>query len=154
MPIDTLRLLHRFAGAVALAILLVFQASTIVAETSLSHASVILVKDMIVLGLIPRILCMATAGITGNLIARKPLAGLPRTKANRMKIVAVNGLVILIPAALWLDRAANANAFGTSFYAVQAVEIVAGLLNATLLVLNMRDGLTMTRKKRLRAKQA
>lgn len=153
-PSPTARLLHRYAGAFALAILFVFQTSTLIGETLLSHAGLVVVKDAIVWGLAPLIACLATAGITGNAIARKPLAGLVQKKANRMKLAAANGLIILVPAALWLDRAVNLGDMGAGFYVVQALEIAAGLVNVTLLGLNMRDGLLMTRKKRAMAKAA
>lgn len=35
---------------------------------------------------------------------------------------------------------ANAGRFDRAFYALQGVELVAGAINITLLVLNMRDG--------------
>jgi hypothetical protein len=53
-----------------------------------------------------------------------------------------------IPAAFFLASKARGAEFDTSFYAVQALELVAGAANITLLGLNMRDGLRM--KGRLR----
>ena len=151
---DAFRLVHRAAGACALAILVLFQTSTLVSEIALSHEAVLAVKRMIVWGLIPLVLCLAATGASGNLMARKPLAGLVRTKMSRMKVAAANGLLILIPSALYLHAKAQAGDFDAVFYAVQALEIAAGLVNVTMLALNMRDGLTMTRKKRARAAQA
>jgi len=63
-----------------------------------------------------------------------------------MPIVTANGVVVLIPSALFLAWKASAGAFDTMFYAVQAVELIAGAANFTLLALNMRDGLRMTRR--------
>jgi hypothetical protein len=150
---DALRLAHRAAGALALVTLALFQISTAVSETALSHDSVVAVKRMIVWGLLPLILCLAATGASGATIARKPFAGLVRVKLRRMKIAAANGLLILAPAALYLYTKATAGEFDMTFYAVQGLEIVAGLLNVTMLSLNMRDGLMMTRKKRRRAAQ-
>ncbi|MDF1486565.1 hypothetical protein PY257_15490, partial [Ramlibacter sp. H39-3-26] len=59
---------------------------------------------------------------------------------------------ILIPSALYLASKARAGEFDSVFYAVQALELVAGAVNITLLGLNMRDGLRM--KGRLRRPQA
>ena len=42
-----------------------------------------------------------------------------------------------------LNRWAAAANFGTGFYALQALELLAGAVNLTLLGLNLRDGLRM-----------
>ncbi|MGA7427322.1 MAG: hypothetical protein WBX07_12095, partial [Rhodoplanes sp.] len=59
------------------------------------------------------------------------------------------GILVLIPAALFLASKASAAEFDTSFYAVQALELAAGATNITLLALN---GLKM--KGRLRSRLA
>jgi hypothetical protein len=68
------------------------------------------------------------------------IAGEPR---NRLRAFGRNGILVLIPSALFLASKARAGEFDTSFYAVQALELVAGATNITLLGLNMRDGLKM-----------
>ncbi|WP_227493507.1 hypothetical protein [Paracoccus kondratievae] len=65
-----------------------------------------------------------------------------------MPIIVVNGLLLLIPAALFLAFKAKADEFDAYFYIVQAIELIAGAVNITLLGLNLRDGLMM--KGRLR----
>ena len=60
-----------------------------------------------------------------------------------MPFIAANGILVLIPAALFLASKAKAGEFDTAFYAVQALELLAGPVNITLLSLNMRDGLKM-----------
>jgi hypothetical protein len=61
-----------------------------------------------------------------------------------MPVIAGNGLLILVPAALVLDRWAAAGAFDARFYVVQALELVAGGTNLTLRELNMLDGLRLS----------
>jgi hypothetical protein len=56
---------------------------------------------------------------------------------------------VLVPCAIILDRWAAAGAFDASFYAVQAIELVAGAVNLTLMGLNVRDGLRMTGRLRV-----
>lgn len=63
-----------------------------------------------------------------------------------MPIIAANGLVVLIPAALYLATLASHHELGTVFYSVQAIELVAGAVNLTLMSLNIRDGLYLTRR--------
>ena len=50
-----------------------------------------------------------------------------------MPILAANGILILIPAAVFLSFKAQSGAFDTIFYAVQAVELIAGAANIVLL---------------------
>lgn len=61
-----------------------------------------------------------------------------------MPFIAANGLLILVPSALFLASKASAGTTDASFYAVQAVELTAGAVNLVLLGLNLRDGLKMT----------
>nr|WP_272209936.1 hypothetical protein [Marinicella sp. W31]MDC2875782.1 hypothetical protein [Marinicella sp. W31] len=65
-----------------------------------------------------------------------------------MPIIAINGIVVLIPCALFLSAKAEAGEFDTLFYAVQAVELVSGAVNIALMGMNMHDGLRMTAKRR------
>jgi hypothetical protein len=68
-----------------------------------------------------------------------------------MPVIAGNGLLILVPAALVLDRWAAAGAFDARFYVVQAVELLAGGTNLTLMGLDMRDGLRLSGRFRPRS---
>ena len=60
------------------------------------------------------------------------------------------GLLVLVPCALVLNRWAAAGAFDAMFYAVQALELVAGAVNLTLMGLNIRDGLRISGRLRRR----
>lgn len=61
-----------------------------------------------------------------------------------MPIIAANGIMILIPSALFLSYRATSGAFDAMFYAVQALELLAGAVNLTLIAMNMRDGLKLS----------
>ena len=69
-----------------------------------------------------------------------------RAKKKRMPIIALNGLLILLPSAWFLAGKSAAGEFDTVFYAVQVLELVAGAANIMMMGLNIRDGLTMTGK--------
>ena len=60
-----------------------------------------------------------------------------------MPWIAGNGVLVLIPSALFLAWKAGQGQLDVAFYAVQAVELTAGAVNVTLLSRNMRDGLRM-----------
>ncbi|WP_420224402.1 hypothetical protein [Pigmentiphaga litoralis] len=64
-----------------------------------------------------------------------------------MKLIAANGLLILLPSAFFLAARANSGQFGTDFYAVQTIELVAGAANIVLMSLNVRDGLRLRGEK-------
>ncbi|MEP2120729.1 MAG: hypothetical protein ABJI81_20905, partial [Bauldia litoralis] len=69
---------------------------------------------------------------------------------KRMIAVAANGILILLPSAFFLAARAASDTFDTAFYAIQAIELVAGAVNITLLGLNMHDGFAMTRRRKAR----
>jgi hypothetical protein len=60
-----------------------------------------------------------------------------------MPFIAGNGLLILLPAALLLERWAAAGNLGGMFYAVQALELLAGATNLLLIGLSIRDGVRL-----------
>jgi len=55
-------------------------------------------------------------------------------------------VLILLPSAFFLAGRAEAGLLDATFLAVQALELVAGAINITLLSLNMRDGLRIRRR--------
>ena len=60
-----------------------------------------------------------------------------------MPFIAANGLLVLVPCAIALNRWAAAGTFDTTFYVVQAIELIAGATNFALMGLNVRDGRRM-----------
>lgn len=135
--------LHGFFGAVALLCIATFWASTVVSELFLDQASVVAVKNAILTGMWVLIPAMAATGGSGFSLARTRRGRLVDVKGRRMKAVAANGLLVLLPSAWMLASWANAGRFDGAFYALQGVELVAGAINITLLMLNMRDGLRL-----------
>ena len=146
------KLVHPLAGAVALLTIAGFWLSTAVSELFASAAIVAAVKTAIPWGFLLLIPALAAAGGSGLSLAKGRRAGLMGTKIRRMPLIAGNGILILIPSALYLASKARAGEFDAAFYAVQALELAAGAVNITLLGLNMRDGLRM--KGRLRRQPA
>ena len=143
-----LKIIHPVAGALAITTIATFWLSTIVSELFGSQATIIAVKSAIPWGFLLLVPAMAAVGGSGNVLSRGRRGGVLGTKMRRMQIIAANGVLVLIPAALFLASKAKAVEFDAVFYAVQALELVAGATNISLLGLNMRDGLRM--KGRLR----
>ena len=138
-----IKIIHPMAGILALLTIATFWLSTAVAELFGSQAAVIAVKTAIPWGFLLLIPALTAAGGSGFVLSKGWRVGLFGTKLKRMPIIAANGILVLIPSALFLASKARAAEFDTSFYAVQALELAAGAVNITLLGLNLRDGLTM-----------
>lgn len=141
-----IKILHPIAGTLAIVTIATFWLATALAELFGSQAVVVLVKTAIPWGFLLLIPALATVGGSGFALAKGRRGGLVGKKIKRMPLIAANGIVVLIPSALFLASKARAAEFDTSFYVVQAIELVAGSANIALLALNMRDGLTMKRR--------
>jgi len=138
-----LKKVHPVAGAVAILTIAVFWTSTAASELFGSEAAIVAVKTAIPWGFLLLIPALAAAGGSGAALSKGARGGLIGNKFKRMPIIAANGLLVLIPAALFLASKAKAGEFDAAFYTVQAIELLAGPVNITLLSLNMRDGLKM-----------
>ncbi|KCZ54170.1 hypothetical protein HY29_15620 [Hyphomonas beringensis] len=137
------KILHPVAGALAMILIGTFWLSTVVSELSGDPAFIQTVKTAIPWGFLLLVPAIATAGGTGVVLSKGRTGGLPGVKLKRMPFIAANGLFILIPAAFFLAAKARGGDFDTTFYIVQALELIAGLGNIILLGLNMRDGFRM-----------
>lgn len=138
-----LKLIHPMAGGVALVTIATFWLSTALSEVFGSEAMVVAVKTAIPWGFLLLIPAIALAGGTGFGLAKGRRGGLVGAKIKRMPMIGANGVLILIPSALFLASKASTASFDSAFYAVQALELAAGAANITLLGFNMRDGLKM-----------
>lgn len=136
--------IHAIAGVVGFLTILTFWTSTAFSELFTSHETIAAVKAMILRGMFVLIPAMAIAGALGMSLGGKRSDARARAKKGRMPLIAANGLLILVPAAFFLEARASAGTFDAWFYAIQVVELVAGATNLTLMGLNIRDGLTMT----------
>lgn len=138
-----LKVIHPVAGAVAILIIAVFWLSTVFAELFASQETVVAVKTTIPWGLLLLVPMLAMTGGTGFVLAKGRRAELVAAKIRRMPLIAANGVLVLIPAALFLAWKARATDFDIVFYVVQLLELMAGGANIVLLGLNVRDGLRM-----------
>jgi hypothetical protein len=145
------KVIHPIAGALAMLMIVLFWTSTVAVELLGTPAAVMQVKTLIPWGLLILIPSLAAAGGTGFALGKGRLGSLLQAKRGRMPWIAANGVLILIPAALFLASKAAAGEFDAMFYLVQAAELIAGAINLALLGLNMRDGLRMKGRLRKRS---
>lgn len=140
------RRVHPVAGSVALLTMLAFWTSTVAVELVGSTDDIVAVKHAIMWGLLVLVPAIAATGGTGFLRAGRSKNGHILAKKRRMPAIGGIGLLVLVPCVLYLGTTASAAGLGTYFHEVQAVELVAGAVNITLMSLNARDGLRLTRR--------
>src|SRR3990172_5389456 len=136
---------HLIAGFLATLKIATFFISPALVELFGSHEAVAIVKSLIVLpGLFILVPAIAATGGSGFYLSKSRQGRLVDAKKKRMPFIAANGLLVLIPCAIFLNRWAAVGQFDTAFYAVQALELLAGAVNLTLMGLNIRDGMKMS----------
>jgi len=140
------RNIHAAAGVLAFLFVAAFWTSTVVSELFLDHGAVTSVKVAITYAFIAFIPCMAITGATGFAMGGKSTSPILVAKSRRMPIIGANGLLVLIPAAVFLSIKAQAGEFDAAFYTVQVLELLAGASNLFLMGLNIRDGRLMGRR--------
>jgi len=122
----------------------------VIAELFYSVATILMVKNRIVWGLL--ILIPAMAGVGGSGLSLGPGLSLgqgrkdvrTQAKKKRMPFIAGNGFMVLILGALFLSAKAKAGSFDDVFYIIQGLELIAGAVNSILMGMNIRDGLKRT----------
>ena len=138
------RIIHRAAAIIATMCIAAFFTSTVLVELLGSHESIAMIKGLIVMpGLFILVPAIALTGGTGFALSKIRKGPLVKIKKRRMPFIAVNGFVILIPSAIFLEQRAASGLFDGRFYMVQGIELIAGAVNLTLMGLNMRDGLRL-----------
>jgi hypothetical protein len=136
---------HLAAAVGALVLIGTFLVSAAVTELIGDAGEVRALRLAIVLVLPLLIGCLVTAALTGRRLAGRSRAAVVRRKQRRMQVVAVAGLVVLVPCAVILNQLAATASGGT--VALEITEFGAGALNLALLGLNFRDGRALTRRR-------
>ena len=141
--------IHAIAGVIGFLTILTFWTSTAYSELFGTVHTIVLVKSMILKGMFILIPAMIVVGASGMNMGRHRKDARAVAKKRRMPFIVANGLIILLPAAFYLESKAVAGSFDSAFYSVQVLELIAGATNLVLMGLNIRDGRAMTRHKRL-----
>lgn len=136
--------IHAIAGLIGFLTIMTFWSSTVLSELFGTHETIAAVKASILSGMFILIPAMAIAGGSGMSLGGKLANPRAVAKKKRMPWIAANGLLILVPAAFYLESKASVGAFDTSFYVVQGAELIAGMANLIMMGLNIRDGLIIS----------
>jgi len=102
------KIIHPAAGVLAILTVATFWLSTALTELFASQAVVTAVKTAIPWGFLLLIPALAAAGGSGFALAKGRRGGLIGAKIKRMPLIAANGILVLIPSALFLASKARA----------------------------------------------
>lgn len=139
MERSSLGKLHKTAAFLSMGFIACFWLSSVLSELFGTHHTVLLVKKSILYAFAVFIPAVACTGISGMKLGGKSTYAPIVRKRRRMPWIAANGILILIPCAVFLFVKAQAGEFDTTFYAVQILELVAGATNFTLMALSAKD---------------
>lgn len=139
-----IRRIHVAATLTAFLAILTFWVSTVSVELLGTETQIAFIKKAIAFGLFVLVPALAVAGASGVYLGRGSSDPRIRAKKHRMPFIAANGLLILVPAVIYLARLASRGDFGATFVTVQSIELAAGLVNLMLMSLNIRDGVRLT----------
>ncbi len=139
------KLVHCSAAIAVTLCIALFFGSSIIIELVGSHEAIATVKSLIVYpGLFILVPAIAITGGSGFALARSRSGKLVNSKIRRMPFIGMNGLLVLLPSAIYLDLWAASGMFDTRYYLVQGLELIAGLINLVLMGVNLRDGLRLS----------
>ena len=147
MSRETIKRIHGTAAFIALLCIVTFWLSTVISELFLSHSAVATVKRAILYAFVLLVPAIMATGMTGMKLGGKSSYPPIAAKRRRMPFIAANGVLILIPCAIFLSQRAGAGIFDGVFYAVQALELLAGAVNITLMALSIRDARNLKQKR-------
>lgn len=146
-----LSIVHRAASVIATLTIATFFVSTVIVELMGDPAAIARLKALIVMpGLFILIPALMATGGSGFALSRGRGGRLVDQKKRRMPVIVALGALVLLPCALVLAQWSAAGRYDSAFYALQALELLAGAVNLTLMSLNARDGLRLVGKLRAR----
>jgi len=139
---------HIIATAIAVLTISCFFSLSLIVEITGNQEFIKQVKTGILYCLPILIVTMPMLGITGKKLAGKSKSPIVATKIKRMKLVALNG-IILVSLAIYLYFRATNNNIDNTFLSIQIIELLFGAINLTLIGLNIKAGMKLSgRKKR------
>ena len=140
--------IHLAASLASVVVVTTFLATSAITELAGSNGPVRALRHAIVYGLPLLVVCLATAGLTGNRLSGHSRSPIVRRKRRRLQVAAAIGLAILVPCALILSHLANSATTGSTFRALELSELAFGALNLYLIGRNFADGLRLSSGRR------
>ncbi len=137
--------IHLIATIVAVLAISTFFTISLIAEIKGNDDFIRSVKAFILYALPIMVLAMPTLKITGDKLAGKSKSPLVLAKIKRMKLVLVNGM-ILISLAIFLYYRSHYQQIDNVFLIAQITEFAFGLFNLSLIFMNAKAGMQLSGK--------
>jgi len=135
--------LHAVAGVLGFICILTFWLSSVVSGLLGDPQTITIVNGAILAGMLVLLPALVGAGASGMSLLGKRTDTLALVKQKRGPRAFMTSLLVLLPSAYFLWSRASDGTFDSLYYAVQAVELLAGSACAVLIGLNIRDGLAL-----------
>ena len=149
MKRKTLVKLHIAGTAIAFLAISTFFTASLYAELNGIEELIKAVKQAILYALPLMLVAMPIIGISGNKLAGKSKHPKIIRKQGRMKFVFINGM-ILISLATFLFYQSHYNSINRLFLIAQILELVLGFTNLILIGQNIKDGMTLSGRIKLK----
>lgn len=130
---------QRVAEFLAISTISSFFLSSLYAEIIQDNKVILQVKTFIVYAIPLMLIFMPTIGITGNKIAKLVDSLIVKRKNKRVKLMALNGIILLTLAFVLYFRAKNGK-IDSTFLTLQIIEFCFGFTNISMLFLMLKDG--------------
>lgn len=147
MERSTLIKIHIAASIIAVITIGSFFSFSLIAEIMGSDLFIKQVKTGILYGLPILIIAMPMLALSGKKLARNSKNLILAKKTKRMKLIAING-IILISLAVYLYYHATYRSIDIRFLIVQIAELSIGFINLLLITMNIRAGIKLSGRKR------
>ena len=135
-----LKLVYKISSFIAFAVIISFMISSLTAEFLGDYILIATVKKSILCTLPLLIICMIITGIsTRKLALLYPNVPYNQLVVRRVKYIGLNGVMFLAPLATVLNYLAQNNSIESTFYLLQSLEILFGLINIFLFTKIVRD---------------
>jgi uncharacterized membrane protein (DUF485 family) len=136
-----LKLLNRIASITAFLMIICFMTSSLVSEFIGDHILIAAVKRTILYALLLLIICMILTAISERkLTILYPNNFYELRRVRRIKWIGLNGAIFLTPLAIVLNYLAQNDRIDTTFYLLQFLEIICGLINIFLFIKMFVEG--------------
>ena len=140
--------IHFFAGIAVLIILSTFWVALIISDFFLGHEAVAQVRLGIVYALIVLIPSMIAVKATGGKLGKNRMDDTRiQQKKKRATWMAINGVLIMVPAAFFLNYKASSGEFDTVFYIVQGIELLVGSFQYYFVLKNFNVGMSLRKER-------
>ncbi|PVW14680.1 hypothetical protein [Marixanthomonas spongiae] len=134
---------HIIATCIAVMTISCFFSFSLLAEILGNEVFIKQVKTAILYCLPILLICMPVLALSGKKLAGNSKSSIVAKKLKRMKLVAING-VILISLAIYLYYHAIFKTIDTTFLLIQILELLFGAINLGLIGLNIQAGLKLS----------